>query len=133
MPFATRDELLAIQLPTTVVILPDGRSVRVRGMTGQERDEFEAAMIFADKRGRLSMNFDFMKRVRGWVVTHCLVDEFGKRVFSDDDIPVVADMPALFLQPIYEAARRLSALDAKDIEDLGKASETVLVADSGSA
>jgi hypothetical protein len=40
----------------------------------------------------------------------------GERLFRDEDIPKLSALPAVGLQKIFDAGRKLSGMDAEDVE-----------------
>jgi hypothetical protein len=112
----SRDDILkADDLATEEVPVPEwGGSVLVRGMTGRERDQFEASL--AQQRG--SQVVPNYTNARAKVVICCVVDEDGKRVFDDADIDVLGGKSGAALDRIFAAATRLSGLGERDVEDL---------------
>jgi len=113
----TRDQILSAKdLKTTVVKVPewDGE-VTVRGMTGEERDAFEAAMYAAGDD-----DVEAMRNIRARYAATCIVGENGERLFTDADVTALGRKSAAALSRVFEAARRLSGLTAKDQEGLEK-------------
>jgi len=83
MKLLTRDAILQAQdLPTQDVEVPEwGGTVRVRALTGAERDAFEQSIV--EQRGKSTrMN---LQNVRAKLVALTVVDENGNRIFSDAD------------------------------------------------
>lgn len=119
----TKEQILGAQdIQTETVEVPEwGGAVIVRGMSGRERDSFEASMI-KGKGKSASVN---LENLRAKLVSKCVVDEAGKRLFSDDDIPALAAKSASALNHVYEAAQRLSGVTEEDVDELTKNSETV--------
>lgn len=97
------------------VAVPEwGGSVRVRGLTGRQRDEFEASMI--ERRGKRSVpNVD---NIRAKLVAKCCVDESGQRLFTDADAGALGDRSGAALDRVYEVAARLSGIGDEDLEEL---------------
>jgi hypothetical protein len=89
--------------------------VRVRGLTGTERDRWEASMMRQDGSRHPQVNLD---NLRAKLVALTMVDEQGRRVFRDSDVPALGDMSASALQRIFEVAQRLSRLTDQDVEEL---------------
>ena len=127
----TREQILgADDLPTETVEVPEwGGAVRVRGLTGAERDALESSMISQhgkDVQIKLA-------NLRAKLVVRSIVDVTGARVFSDDgDVMALGRKSALALQRVFEVAQRLSGLTAADVEELTKNSESGQSDDSGS-
>lgn len=118
----TREAILnAADLVTEDVEVPEwGGTVRVRGLTGSERDAFEQSIM--EQRGRdVALN---LRHIRAKLVALSVVDEQGRRVFSDDDVKALGQKSAVALQRVFEVAQRLSGLRSEDVEELAKNSES---------
>src|SRR5512138_38464 len=103
---SVRDVILkATSVPTEAVPLPElGITVSVRGMTGKERDAFEAACF--EGRGK-KRQFN-MQNVRARLVAACCVDESGQRVFADADAEALGNIRADVIDRLFGPAQRLS-------------------------
>ena len=101
----SRDAILKAQdLPTQDVAVPEwGGAVRVRALTGAERDAFEAS-ITTGKGKNLSV---VMENVRAKLVAMTVVDGEGKRVFSDEDARELGRKSAAALDRVFKAHLRL--------------------------
>jgi len=62
----------------------------------------------------------------------CIVDEKGKRVFSDFDAESLGRKSAKALDRIFDVAQRLNGLGADDIKEMAKNSGRAIAADSTS-
>ena len=126
----TKEQILGAQdIQTEIVEVPEwGGAVIVRGMSGKERDSFEASMI---KGKGKSANVN-LENLRAKLVSKCVVDEAGKRLFSDDDIPALASKSAAALNRVYEVAQRLSGVTDEDVDELTKNSEAAQSEEPGS-
>jgi len=92
--------------------------VRVRGMTGRERDAFEASLVVGEgKKSKRDLS-----NLRARLVGVCLVDDGGRRVFTDTEIQFLGAKSAAALDRVFSVAQRLSGLSAADVEDLEKKS-----------
>ena len=130
--FLSKSDILGYQdVVTEEVVVPEwgGRKVRVMGLTGRGRDDYEAAIL--DQRGKKTrVN---MRNARARMVALTVVDERGERIFSDDDIPMLGQKNAAALDRIFDVARRLSGLSDEDVEELEGNSAGTTSADSPSA
>ncbi len=130
MAYLTRDEILsAHDLATETVAVPEwGGEVLVRGLSGRERDGFEASVL--EMRGQdTKVN---LINLRAKLVAHCVIDaETGRRLFGDADIAALGDKSALALQRVFDVAQRLSGLSRSDVEELAKKSDDGQSVDSG--
>lgn len=118
MPLLNRDAILAASdLVYKDVDVPEwGGTVRVRGLTGAERDQYEqSVMIQQGKRTRMNL-----LNARAKLVALTVVDDAGKRLFSDQDIEVLGAKCATALERIFDVARELSGLSENDLEELEK-------------
>ena len=109
-----KDILLAKDFQEETVKVPEwGGEVRLRGLTASERDSFEHELFEqADSPG--------MKVVRASLCARCIIDEVGKRLFSDADIKALGDKSAIALNRVFQVAQKLSGLRKEDVEELAK-------------
>jgi hypothetical protein len=103
----------------TVHVKELGGDVIVRGMTGVERDVFEASCI--EGRGKTS-RFN-MRNFRAKLVANCCVDEQGNRIFTDADVATLGEVRADVIDRLFGVAQRLSGMRDEDLDELGLASE----------
>ena len=109
------DILQASDLATEDVPVPAwGGTVRVRSMTGRDRDAFSESLA-RDASG----NVDFTN-YRAKLVAKCAVDENGVQIFTEDDIAALAGKSASALATVFEVADRLNSVGASAIEDSKK-------------
>ena len=104
MSLLTRDQILqAEDTRTTDVPVPEwGGTVRVKELTGQQRDQYELYVNQNLKSERLN--------ARAHLVALCAVDEAGKRLFTSKDIIELGKKSAAALDRVWEAARILSGI-----------------------
>jgi hypothetical protein len=121
MPILNRDAILAaLDLPKELVSVPEwGGDVYVRGLTGKERDQFEAGMI--DQRGKSQVVN--LQNIRAKLASMSICDEDGKRLFTDADLAALAGKSAIALNRVFDVARKLSGLGDTDVEELTKGLE----------
>jgi len=113
----TRESLLALK--STLVIesvTVDGLAtpVYVRGLTGKERDGFEAACFVQRGKTRI-LNTD---NIRAKLLVRAICDQDGVRLFTDNEVDVLGDMPAAVLDELFTVAQKLSGLSSTDVEEL---------------
>lgn len=112
----SRADLLRASLPQETVYVKELKdSVIVRGMTGRERDAFEASCLVAKGRKREINTLD----MRAKLVALCCIDEKGQRLFSDEDVAVLGDVRADVIDRLFSVAQRLSGLRDEDVDELG--------------
>ena len=114
--FLTREQILAADdLQTEEVNIPEwGGVVLVRALSGAERDALEASMV--RKNGKsMSVNMD---NFRAKLVSMCVINESGKRIFTQADVKELSKKSASALDKIFGVAQRLSGLSGKDVGEL---------------
>src|SRR5690606_8148835 len=116
--------------------------VLVRGMTGVERDDWEAAQAPDPeiarnwKRLTAAQRQAFIRQrmqgTRARLVVRCCVDEDGNRIFTDADADMLATKSAAALDRIYKVAARLSGVSDDDVAEIAEAIEGNTGSDSSS-
>lgn len=111
----SREAILgAPDLRTEDVSVPEwGGDVRVRVLTGTERDTLGKSLMGAD--GKADMT-DYESKM----LALCLVDEAGNRLFSDADVRALAGKSASALRRVYEVAERINAMGAGAVDTAEK-------------
>lgn len=114
----TKDDILkADDIQKELVSVPEwGGDVYVRGMTGAERDKFEAGIV--QMRGtERTLN---MSNIRAKMASLTICDEQGKRLFNDADIAKLAEKSANALQRVFQVAQKLSGIGDADVKELAE-------------
>ena len=103
-------EILPVDVPEW------GGAVFVKGMTGQERDNWESALV---KRSGKKAAID-LSDVRAKLCALTICDENGNRLFSEKDVKWLTLKSASALQRVYEVAQELSGITDEDVEELAE-------------
>lgn len=77
-----------------------GIAVRVRSLSGDDRDRYEMAIYEGRRDGRFNP--------RALMVALSVVHENGERVFADADIAALGELDAAGLDRVFAVAQRLS-------------------------
>ena len=103
----TRDQILgAVDFNYVDVEVPEwGGSVRLRGLSASERDEFEASV---------GINKD-LTNMRAKMVVNCLIDEDGNRLFKSSDAKQLGEKNALVVNRLFDECRKLSGMGDDDL------------------
>lgn len=88
-----------------------GGAVRVRVMSGAERDAFEVATV---------PPLGSLRNVRARLVVACACDDAGALLFQSGDVEAVGALDARALDRVFRAARELNALGGDQIEAIKK-------------
>lgn len=119
MSVLSRDDILnASDRPTRNVEVPEwGGTVIVRGLSGAERDAYEASMVVTSPGGKVRTN---MRNIRARLVAMACVDSDGARLFTDSDVDALGDKSAAAMERVFDVARTLSGLTDDDVEELAE-------------
>jgi len=88
--------------------------LHIKGLTGRERDSFEAA-CFQQRGKERVMNTE---NIRAKLLVRALCDAEGKRVFGDNEEHALGALPASILDEMFTVAQRLSGLGEKDVKEI---------------
>lgn len=92
-----------------------GGTVRLRTLTGTERDAFEAASVKTTK-GRNAPN---LENFRARLISQCAVDEHGARLFTNaQDVKQLGMRSAAALQRLFNKCQEMNGLSDQDVDDL---------------
>lgn len=114
----TREAILAaVDIMSETVTVPEwGGTIIVRGLTGDERDDFEASCLRGKGR-KTEVNY---RNARAKLVVRSCYTPEGARLFTDEDATALGKKGAAALNRVYEVAARLSGLTEEDLEELAK-------------
>lgn len=117
MSLLTRDQILTTEdLPFEDVEVPEwGGTVRVRTLTGTDRDQFEGSMR-PDKKGAKPK----ADNVRAGLCAASIIDETGQRLFTPDDVSKLGMKSAKALDRVFDVAARLSGLSEDDVKEMSE-------------
>lgn len=110
----TRDQILAAAAPivSDPIDVPEwGGQVRVRVMSGAERDAFEVATV---------PPLGTLRNVRARLVVACACDEAGALLFQSGDVDAVGGLDGRALDRVFRVAREFNALGADAVDTIKK-------------
>jgi len=122
MALLNKSQILEVQdIEIEQVDVPEWAGhVFVKGMTGLERDTFEASIV--QQRGKdARVN---MVNIRAKLAAQTICDEDGVRLFTDKDVHELGKKSANALQRVFDVAQRLSGITGDDIEELAEELDT---------
>jgi hypothetical protein len=107
--------LAKAQLPHEDVEVPEwGGTVRVRALSGTERDRYEAGFVMLRGNTRTVTTENFRSRL----VAMACIDEDGNRLFTDAQVKELGLLNAGALDRVFAVAQRLSGLRDEDMKEL---------------
>ena len=98
----------------TISVPEWGGHVCVRTFTSDDGDEYESGIVNLQKTGE-----GLPKKIRALIVSIASCDESGNRLFSSDDIDMLASRAFGPMKRISDAAIKLNGLDASE-DDIEK-------------
>lgn len=112
----TKEQILAADdLGLVEISVPEwGDTVFIRIMTCGERDAYENDWIASKAKGGGVDDF------RTKFLARCLCDSKGNRLFSDSEIPALAQKSARVMARLWQKAMEHNALSDKDVDELAK-------------
>ncbi len=115
MSTLTRDMILrAVDIRTERVDVPEwGGAVIVRGMTALERDTMLKAVD--PKADHISDS-----ELKAFLCAHCIMDEHGNSLFSDQDIATLQTKNPAILDRISNRVLSLSGVGSESVEAIAK-------------
>lgn len=123
----SRDAILAVDdVQTEKVTVPEwGDDVIIRGLTGEELDDYQASRRQIRNAGTAQAEVVFIQtNARAGLLVKCLVDESGQRIFTDQDAGLLGMKNGKVLDRLYDIAARLSGLSEEEQEAMEGNSET---------
>jgi hypothetical protein len=114
-----KDQILeASDLTFEEVQVPEWNgAVKVRTMTGTDRDLWEQSMVEVAADGSRKPD---MTNMRAKLVALTVVDDDGNLVFSMADVPMIARKAASALERVFDVAQRINGLGTKAEDDAVK-------------
>lgn len=98
-----------------------GGTVRLLGMSGTERNAYQASLVVLGPNGsvqRMNMQDQLAK-----LVAKCLVDENFERLFTDKEVKALGAKNGAVLERLGKICQRLSGLRKEDLEEAAGKSE----------
>ena len=128
MPLLSKSAILmAADLPQEDVAVPEwGGTIRLRSLTGAERDAFEAAVFGRDGDPEAPHRVNYLN-MRARLVALSAIGEDGQRLFEDGDIEALGKKNAAALDRLFDVCQRLSGITEHDVKALEKNSEAALI------
>lgn len=117
MALLSKDDILnADDRRYEIVPVPEwGGEVRLRSLSGRERDAFEAS--FTETRG--GKKKDNIENFRARLVATCAVDESGKLLFANKaEVELLGNKSVAALQRLFDKCNEMNGISESDIEEM---------------
>lgn len=92
---------------------PDSWIMRLKGMTGTERDRWEASM-----QPRGNSKKPNLENFRARLIIQCAVDQDGNRIFNAGDAKMIGSKSAKAISRVFDKCQEMNGLSESDVEDL---------------
>ena len=108
----SKDQIFSAEdLPYRDIEVPEWHgTVRVKTMTGMEREAFEGSLW--DRSGETPIYKP--EHFRAKLLSKCIVDEKGERLFSDKDIEKLSGKSAKALDRLFDAAQEINGISREE-------------------
>lgn len=135
--YMTRDAIFAIEdIEYEDLVIPEWKNqvVRIRTLTGTQRDDWDRSIVeFAKKKRGRSREATIKENLRARLIALAVVDGNGKPLFTPKDVQRIGRKSAKALDRIFDRASEMSGIGEDDIELLTKNLEADQSDDSNSA
>jgi hypothetical protein len=103
---------------TVIVTVPEwnNETVRLQSMTAAMRDCWESAILARKELPEAERG----RGLRTLLLSLCIVNERGQRIFDDPDVHDLATKNAKAIDRLFDAAMALNRIGDKDLEDAEK-------------
>ncbi len=98
----------------------EGSVTYVKGLTADERDDYETSIIKVGKDGAPMLDKLSGMQARSKLIVKCQCDENGVRVWEDTDADAVGALSGKIVTKIFVKAQRLSGLSLDDMKEITK-------------
>jgi hypothetical protein len=127
--YLSKEDIFKTELPQRDVEVPEwGGIVRVRALSGSDRDEYDASMLRAQPDGTVLR----VPGSRAKLVSLAVIKDNGDPMFNVGDIGRLGLQSATALDRVVNAIVELSGLSDQAVEDAAGNSDAALSGDSGS-
>lgn len=111
-----KDQIKAAQdLRREEVVVPEwGVTVYLRQLSAAELDYWQVSTI---KRAGKDVKLD-MRNASARLVSLCMVDADGKRIFGDDEADALGEKSAVVLGRLFAVAQKLNGLSQADVAEI---------------
>jgi hypothetical protein len=116
MGLLTRDQILEVEdRQYDTIECPEwGGDVRLRSITGTQRDAYEQSLMQSNGADR-KMN---LRNARVKLIVLCAVDEAGRSLFSGEDVSALGRKNAAPIDRLFDACRKLAGMSPEDVDKL---------------
>lgn len=87
--------------------------LKLKGMTGTERDRFEASM-----QPRGNSKKPNLENFRARLIVKCAVDDEGNTIFNNGDVKMLGEKSAKSISRIFDKCQEMNGLSEDDVESL---------------
>lgn len=116
-----RDEILGCDDIVWKSVEAWGKTIWLRSLTGEEKDEFEASILVRKGKGRKARREADTHLLRAKLVVKAAVVAQGsyEPVFKPEDYKGLAAKNGAVLEKVFDVASELAGLNTEDIEQEG--------------
>jgi len=116
MDWATKDGFFKAKVPVEEMDVPTIGKVKVHGLGLGEKEDWEKSSF----KVNVSKNDLTISNADAQLLMLTVHNQHGQKLFAEKDMGRMRMIPAVYLEPVIETARRLSGIGKKAVEDLVK-------------
>ena len=128
-----RAKLFAAKVAEKEIDIPVIGKVRIREMTGSQRDEIENWSVQNQRTDKAGKPILDVRGIRAMTVICSVVDDNGMFVFNRGDMEKISEAPTQITDAIVEAAQELNGITRRVRAALGEGSGEEVIDGSGSS
>ena len=120
MKLLTKDQILGADDRESITVeVPEwGGSVQLIAMTACQRDAFEASIVDLKGGAKTKTNSKLLVNFRARFISSCIVDDNGKRLFTDKDIVELGKKSAKPISRLFDKCQEINGMTDDDVEEL---------------
>lgn len=107
-----------------------GGTIYLRKWSAKDRNAYIGKSVNVDEDGSGHVNYEAIFDSQVWAVAMSICDEDGKRLFTDDELDLLATKNGDVIQRLCEEVYKLNGLAEKSVEESAKNSESNPKSDS---
>jgi hypothetical protein len=114
MALLNKEQILAAEdREYEIVPCPEwGGEVRLRSITGLQRDKYEQSLIQGNGSDR-RMN---LSNARVKLIVLCAIDEDGRQLFTSEDVSALGRKNAAPIDRLFDACKKLAGMSDEDVD-----------------
>lgn len=118
--YLSKDEILgaADQSFTELEISEWRGTIRIGNISAAEKGKYESGLFKFNADGTRTINEKNLATLRTRLIVACVVDDEGKRVFTEKDIEALGEKSAAVIQDVFEACQEHNGMEPPAVDEI---------------